>query len=305
MSSSTQAHPTRAPAVAAAVCAVILAAAGAAFTVLSTAGNGKLACIGVEVEGAPTMAWLAWLGAAGFARGGYLARDNTLAPPATASVVLVILIAMALFCSVAAAAASGLAGPAVLAAAAAAAWAAPLVVAHLFWRRRLYTAAAGQLLLLEGQAGASTNDMKGFAASTLTGDGLEGRGGDGSDSVAGRCSVGGGGCCCCCASYTGLVLAFVASALLFSGMLTYASGATTSYYRHPPGQFAQLLVNISGDFKPQTIFYNCSGPVATDVHGRHRPTVFLDSDGSHGSPDFWPLQHALIAKGQRGKGLRE
>jgi hypothetical protein len=95
---------------------VILAAAGAAFTVLSTAGNGKLACIGVEVEGAPTMAWLAWLGAAGFARGGYLARDNTLAPPATASVVLVILIAMALFCSVAAAAASGLAGPAVLAA---------------------------------------------------------------------------------------------------------------------------------------------------------------------------------------------
>ena len=174
---------------AAAICAVILAAAGAAFTVLSTAGNGKLACIGVEVEGAPTMAWLAWLGAAGFARGGYLARDNTLAPPATASVVLVILIAMALFCSVAAAAASGLAGPAVLAAAAAAGWAAPLLVAHLFRRGRLYTA-AGQLLLLEGQAGASTNDMEGFAASTLTGEGL--------------------------------VLAFAASALLFSGMLTYA-----------------------------------------------------------------------------------
>ena len=203
MRAVTQAHPsptlpTRAPAVAAAICAVILAAAGAAFTVLSTAGNGKLACIGVEVEGAPTMAWLAWLGAVGFARGGYLARDNTLAPPATASVVLVILIAMALFCSVAAAAASGLAGPAVLAAAAAAGWAAPLLVAHLFRRRRLYTAAAGQLLLLEGQAGASTNDMEGFAASTLTGEGL--------------------------------VLAFAASALLFSGMLTYASGATTSSY---------------------------------------------------------------------------
>ena len=296
--------PTRARALASAVGAVILAAAGAAFTVLSTAGDGKLARIGVEVEGAPTMAWLAWLGAAGFARGGYLARDNTLAPPATASVVLVILIATALFCSVAAAAASGLAGPAVLAAAATAGWAVPLLAAHLFRRRRLYTAAGQQLL--EGQAGASTNDMEGFAASTLTGGVCEegGGGGDGSDSAAGRCSAGGGGCCCC-ASYTGLVLAFAASALLFSGMLTYASGATTSYYRHPPGQFAQLLVNVAGELKPQTIFYNCSGPVATVVQGRRRPTVFLDSDGSHGSPDFWPLQHALIARGQRGKGVCE
>ena len=297
--------PTRARALALAVGAVILAAAGAAFTVLSTAGDGKLARIGVEVEGAPTMAWLAWLGAAGFARGGYEARDNTLAQPAAASVVLVILIATALFCSVAAAAASGLAGPAVLAAAATAGWAVPLLTAHLFRRRRLDTA-AGQLLLLEGQAGASTNDMEGFAASSLTGGVCEegGGGGDGGSDSAGRCSAG-GGCCCCCASYTGLVLAFVASALLFSGMLTYASGATTSYYRHPPGQFAQLLVNVDGELKPQTIFYNCSGPVATVVHGRRRPTVFLDSDGSHGSPDFWPLQHALIARGQRGKGWCE
>jgi len=47
----------------------------------------------------------------------------------------------------------------------------------------------------------------------------------------------------------------------------------------------------AGGFK---ILYHCDGPLKSS-----RPTIVIDSDGSHGMMDFWPLQRVFTEQGRR------
>jgi len=265
-------------AAAAAVAAVSLTALAATYAVLSI----RLPVLpgATEVPGAPSCAWFAALGAVGSAVQWRRVRRSSAAAVAAPAALLHAGIAIVLLAVAVAVAVGCLVDQALLAAAAAVAWAAPVPMAAGQCRRRRElrrglatnsrgagTSGSWQPLLANSQPGAS-----------------------------------GGGCRYYC-EIVGLLLVLVIAALLFNGCRVYADGAATAYYRNPPGRFATITVAVADGRngttvqRPQRIFYNCSGPRADAASGR--PAIFVDSDGSHGSPDFWPIQRALVALGYR------
>jgi hypothetical protein len=97
---------------------------------------------------------------------------------------------------------------------------------------------------------------------------------------------------CSCARGCNYVLLVVAALLL--GILLYGEAVMgVATQRFGPRGTVVLVPISDGTARFYSVMFNCSGEIST------KPTILLETDGSHGAPDMWPLQNALTAERRR------